>query len=79
MTAQPWQTDIRMYLPFPYRCAKFKTEDSTALPGFDDGDELAYWCVFPYRKLKAECMGMECPHCELIGHDEYISRIGGTA
>jgi len=87
---EPWKTTIEMYLPFPFRCANFKWDDTTELREFfgedekhdgdepDDRDELAFWCVFNHRILKSECMGLECPHCKLVGHDEYIRRLKGA-
>lgn len=84
---EPWQTQINLYLPFPWRCANMKIEDSTELRQFygcdethdvhDQEDELAFWCVFSHRILISECQGFSCPSCKLIGHDEFIKRIGG--
>lgn len=87
---EPWQTEITMFLPFPFRCANFKWEGTTELLDFfaddeihdgddADNDELAFYCVFNHRILKSECLGMECPSCKLIGHDEYIQRIKEAA
>ena len=85
----PWQTQITMFLGFPFRCANFKWDGATELLGFfgedeiHDGDdpgcdELAFYCVFNHRILKSECLGMDCPACKLVGHDEYVRRLKGA-
>lgn len=81
-----WQTKINMFLLFPYRCANFKMEGSTVLKGFfkqdetvDYDDELAFWCVFDHRIIIYECLGDACPYCKLIGHDEFMARLGGLS
>ena len=83
--SEPWQTKVNDYLPFPWRCANMKIEDSTVLRDFFSKgevpevgeDELAFWCVFAHRILMSECMGMDCPRCKLVDHDEFIKRLEG--
>ena len=75
-----WQTDLRVYSGYPWRCKHAKLEDTTDLGDMGDlgSDEVAFWCdLKPYRILTCECLADECPFCELIQIEEYEHFIKG--
>lgn len=82
-----WQTDMMHWNSFPWCCeniqydkvmtdlASFWGEDEK--PG-NDIDEVAFFCkAHNYRILTSECPGMDCPHCKIHGHEDFINHLKG--
>lgn len=75
---EEWQTDLRVFSVFPYRCAHFWSHpEEITWDAYDD--QTAFYCPLggSYRIIEEECWGDECPHCKLVGHEDYLRLIGG--
>lgn len=76
-----WQTNMNVFADFPQRCKWFwDMLDHTDKVMINDetGEwECAFFCkrFMQHRIIEEECLGEECPCCELVGFDEYMKHM----
>lgn len=75
-----WQTNMDVFSPYPWRCKSFQEMNNhtdNAFQGEDGENQTAFHCRYAtqYRIIEEECLGDECPYCELVGMDEYIKEM----
>lgn len=76
-----WQTKMDVFSPYPWRCKSFQEmNDHTdkVLINDETGEwECAFYCAYAstHRIVEEECLGDECPCCELVGFDDYMKEL----
>lgn len=71
-----WNTNLDVFSDYPRCCAHFwKDKDKNIAYWSEElGDQYAFFCPMSagHRIIEEECLGADCPDCELVGHDQYI-------
>lgn len=75
-----WQTKMDTFSPYPWRCKSFQEMNGHTDRAFlgEDGEwQTAFHCrhAVEYRIVEEECLGEECPCCELVGFDDYMKEM----
>ena len=85
------QTDLNLYLGFPWSCEHARFEGATHEAY---GEESAFWCegmitlhkgtgreyttyLHGSRIVESECMGMKCPACKVRKAEEIADLMAG--
>lgn len=71
-----WNTNLDIFSDYPRCCKHFWADKDKNVAYWSEelGDQYAFKCPAcgNYRIIEEECLGADCPKCELVGHDEYI-------